>query len=84
MAELLELLRAVPIFSDLPNDQIDWFLSQSKEMRLDAGETYVKQGDPADTMTVLLEGEFQWRGEFARWLHAIRRAREGDADQFRR
>ena len=65
MAELLELLRAVPIFSDLPNDQIDWFLSQSKEMRLDAGETYVKQGDPADTMTVLLEGEFQWRGEFA-------------------
>lgn len=65
MAEVLELLRTVPVFSDLPDDQIDWFLSQSKEMRLDAGETYVKQGDPADTMTVLLEGEFQWRGEFA-------------------
>src|SRR5579871_1113825 len=65
MAEVLELLRAVPVFSDLPDDQIDWFLSQSKEMRLDAGEAYVKQGDVADMMTVLLEGEFQWRGEFA-------------------
>lgn len=65
MAEVLELLRAVPVFSDLPDDQIDWFLSQSKEMQLDAGQTYVKQGDPADTMTVLLDGEFQWRGEFA-------------------
>src|SRR5215471_4045764 len=65
MAEVLEILRAVPVFSDLPDDQIDWFLSQSKEMRLDAGEPYVKQGDPADTMTILLDGEFQWRGEFA-------------------
>jgi signal transduction histidine kinase len=65
MAEVLELLRTFPVFSDLPDDQIDWFLRQSKEMRLDAGETYVKQGDPADAMTVLLEGEFQWRGEFA-------------------
>ena len=65
MAEVLELLRAVPVFADLPEDQIDWFLSQSKEMRLEPGEAYVKQGDPADMMTVLLEGEFQWRGEFA-------------------
>src|SRR5215472_10564656 len=65
MAEVLELLRAVPVFSDLPDDQIHWFLSQSKEIQLNAGETYVRQGDAADAMTVLLEGEFQWRGEFA-------------------
>jgi signal transduction histidine kinase len=30
-----------------------------------AGETYVRQGDPADWMFVILEGQFQWRGEFA-------------------
>ena len=29
-----------------------------------AGEIYVRQGDPADWMFVILEGQFQWRGEF--------------------
>ena len=65
MADTLELLRRVPVFADLPEDQIAWFLSQSSEIRVKAGELYVKQGDPADSMTVLLEGEFQWRGDFA-------------------
>ena len=58
-----ELLR-VPAFADLPDDQITWFLSQSQEMHLSAGDTYVRQGDPADAMFVILEGQFEWRGEF--------------------
>src|ERR1700719_2498808 len=58
-----ELLR-VPAFADLPDDQITWFLSQSQEIHLKAGDTYVRQGDPADAMCVILEGQFQWRGEF--------------------
>src|SRR3982075_2057304 len=58
-----ELLR-VPAFADLPDDQITWFLSQSQEIHLTAGETEVRQGDPADAMFVILEGQFQWRGEF--------------------
>lgn len=65
MAEVLELLRKVPVFTDLPDDQIDWFLGQTQEVRLKSGASYVRQGDPADTMFVLLEGEFQWRGEFS-------------------
>ena len=65
MAELMELLRQVPVFADLPQDQIDWFLSHAPEVHLKAGDLYGKQGDPADAMTVLLEGEFQWRGELA-------------------
>jgi len=63
MIEKSELLR-VPAFADLPDDQIAWFLSQSQEMRVKAGDTYVRQGDPADSMFVILEGQFQWRGEF--------------------
>src|SRR5229473_755744 len=63
MIEKSELLR-VPAFADLPDDQIAWFLSHSEEMHLKAGETYVRQGDPADAMFVILEGQFQWRGEF--------------------
>jgi signal transduction histidine kinase len=65
MAEVLELLHQVSVFADLPQDQIDWFVSQSKEVPLKAGDSYVRQGDPADAMFVLLEGEFQWRGEFS-------------------
>jgi signal transduction histidine kinase len=63
MATSSELLRA-PAFADLPEDQIAWFLSHSQELRLKAGEVYARQGDPADAMFVILEGEFQWRGEF--------------------
>src|SRR6201984_161910 len=63
MVEKSELLR-VPAFADLPDDQISWFLGNSQEIHLAAGDIYVHQGDPADWMFVLLEGVFQWRGEF--------------------
>lgn len=62
MAEKSELLQ-VPAFADLPDDQIAWFLSQAQELNLKAGETYARQGDPADAMFVLLEGQLQARGE---------------------
>jgi len=58
-----ELLR-VPAFADLPEDQIAWFLSHSQEQHLKAGEIYVKRGDPPDVMFVLLQGQFEWQGEF--------------------
>lgn len=57
-------LRRVAAFSDLPEEQIVWFLSHAEEASLPAGETFVRQGDPADWMIVFLEGLFQWRGEF--------------------
>src|SRR3977135_3705872 len=63
MIDKSELLR-VPAFADLPEEQIAWFLSQSEEVHLAAGETYVRQSDPADWMFVILEGQYQWRGEF--------------------
>jgi signal transduction histidine kinase len=57
-------LRRVPAFEGLPDDQLDWFLSQSNEIHMKAGDILVRQGDPADRMAVILEGQFQWRGEF--------------------
>lgn len=57
-------LRRVPAFADLPDDQLDWFLSHAQEMHLAAGETYIRAGDPADWMFVILEGQIQFRGEF--------------------
>ncbi len=56
-------LRRVPAFADLQDDQLDWFLSQAKEISLKAGDTYLRQGDPADAMFVVIEGQFQTRGE---------------------
>ena len=56
-------LRRVPAFADLPDDQIAWFISHSEELAVKAGDTYVRQGDPADAMYVILEGELQARGE---------------------
>lgn len=59
-----ELFR-FPIFAGLPDDQIDWFISQSQEFSVKAGEIYSRQGSPADAMFVILEGHIQARGEFA-------------------
>ncbi|MGA8150086.1 MAG: ATP-binding protein [Terriglobales bacterium] len=62
MVEASEL-RRVPVFADLPDDQIAWFLSQSQELPLKAGDAYTRQGDPADAMFVVLGGQLQARGE---------------------
>jgi signal transduction histidine kinase len=62
MAENSELLR-VAVFAGLPDDQISWFIGHSEELRLKAGDAYFRQGDPADAMFVILEGQLQVRGE---------------------
>jgi signal transduction histidine kinase len=64
MVDKSELLR-FPTFADLPDDQIDWFISQSQELHLKAGDSYSRQGDPADAMFVIIEGHLQVRGEIS-------------------
>ena len=63
MVEISELLR-VPAFAELPEDQLAWFLSQSEEVHLKTGDTYVRPTDPAEFMFVVLDGELQIRGDF--------------------
>ena len=60
---LREELGKVPVFRDLPDDQLDWFLAHATEAPLAPGEVYVHAGDPADKMMVVLEGELQLRVE---------------------
>jgi signal transduction histidine kinase len=62
MIEKSELL-SVPVFADLPDDQIAWFLGQAKEMNIKAGDMAFRQDDPADAMFVVLDGQMQARGE---------------------
>src|ERR1700719_2969911 len=56
-------LLAVPVFVGLPDDQIAWFISQAEELHFKSGDTYFRQGDPADAMFVIMEGQLQGRGE---------------------
>ena len=63
MADKSDLLR-VPVFADLPDDQLSWFISQAQELPLKPGESYTRQGDPADAMFVVLEGQLELRGDF--------------------
>jgi len=56
-------LRRIPTFEGLPDDQLDWFISQTKEIRLKPGDVYLQLGDLASSMVVILEGELQARGD---------------------
>jgi signal transduction histidine kinase len=57
------VLRRVPIFADLPEEQLAWFLSQAEELHFKAGETLISGGEPADAMFVLVDGQLQARGD---------------------
>jgi len=61
MIEKSELLR-IPAFEGLPDDQLDWFISQSTEVVLKAGDIFLQQGTPAVWMIIMLEGQMQMRG----------------------
>src|ERR1700685_4294368 len=62
MVDKSELLR-VSAFAGLPDDQIEWFLSQAEEVHVKAGDVYITQGAPAEWMFVLLEGQMHARAE---------------------
>src|SRR5262249_2293784 len=62
MPEKSELLH-LPIFAGLPEDQLDWFIGRAEERVLKPDDTYLHQGDPADSMYVVLAGQLQSRGE---------------------
>jgi signal transduction histidine kinase len=58
----VEALRRVGPFSDLPDDQLKWFADNCHEQRLEPGEILFRKDDPAEWMSVYLEGEihFHW------------------------
>ena len=64
MAHAAELTR-FPVFAGSAEEQLDWFLSQAEELTLQPEEIYIHQGDPADWMFVVIDGQLQARGEIA-------------------
>ncbi|HMI51857.1 MAG TPA: ATP-binding protein [Candidatus Saccharimonadales bacterium] len=63
LSVLIADLRKVPAFADQPEADLEWFISQSEERRVAAGEISIYEDAPADRMIVLLEGEVRARRE---------------------
>ena len=59
-APVLEALRRVPLFSELPEGELAWISEQGEEVRLEPGTKIAIQGDPPDGFYVVLEGETEW------------------------
>src|SRR5438874_1765108 len=76
-ALVADLRRVLP-FADQPQDDLEWFVSQCEERRTAAGEISVKEGAPADTMFVILEGELRARRENGPADGPVYSARAGD------
>jgi signal transduction histidine kinase len=62
-SSLAEELRVVPVFADLPAEDLDWLAAQMTPIDLAPGEIFIREGDPADRMLVLFEGEMRLRVE---------------------
>ena len=55
--DVVEALRRVHVFADLPDDQLQWFADNSQDLRYAAGDVTFRKGDKAEVMVVYLEGE---------------------------
>lgn len=71
-------LRRIPTFADLPDDRLAWLAEHMDEVRLEAGEVSIKEGEPAEHMVVILEGEIQARREKGPTDGRVYIARAGD------
>ena len=57
--DLVNDLRKIEIFADLPLDQLDWLAEHLQEVHFQPGEIMGREGEPLDNLIVILEGEIQ-------------------------
>ncbi len=55
----MHMLRELPIFQDMPDDELAWLVEHSAEITLATGEYYTHEGEPTDTFFIVVEGELQ-------------------------
>jgi len=61
--ELAAKLLNVPVFADIPQEDLVWFASQCDERRAAVGEIIMREGDAPNFMMIMLEGEMRARAE---------------------
>jgi signal transduction histidine kinase len=77
-AALVEKLRKIAPFADQDQADLEWFIAQSEERRVEVGGITVKEDTPADTMFVMFEGEMRARRENGPQDGPVFIARAGD------
>ena len=60
---LVDEVRKIAVFTDLPQEQLEWFVSNCQEARFATGEIVYKEGTPAEYMSIFLEGRIFARRE---------------------
>ncbi len=54
-------LRKITVFADLPEEDLAWLTEKGEEILYQPGEVFIQEGDPADTLFVILEGEIRFQ-----------------------
>ena len=57
--DLVNDLRKIEIFADLPHEQLDWLAEHLQEVHFQPGEIMGREGEPLDNLIVILEGEIR-------------------------
>ncbi len=57
--ERVIFLQGVELFSDIPSEQLGHLAGITQRFTAEAGETLFKEGDPSDSMFVLIDGKVQ-------------------------
>jgi signal transduction histidine kinase len=78
MLDCVESLRRIGVFSDLPREQIEWFIENSDEKEFNAGDVVFRNGDSPSWMFIYLEGEVHARADEYNLDDYVYIARAGD------
>jgi signal transduction histidine kinase len=55
----LEELKAIPVLSEVPDEQLQWFINAGEIVTFEEGERVFEFGDPVSMTTVILEGRIR-------------------------
>ena len=78
ISSLVDEIKKVPAFSDLPEDFLHWFVSNCQEARFAPGDIVFREGGPAQYMVVFLEGRVFSRRESEGANSPVFIAKKGD------
>ena len=59
--QLVDQLRKIQIFSDVPVEGLGWLAERCEEIHLEPGEVFIRSGDPAENLFIILKGEIRYQ-----------------------
>jgi CRP-like cAMP-binding protein len=48
-------LREIPALAGLPDEDLAWLIEKGEEVRLATNEVYLREGEPADRLVIVVE-----------------------------